>query len=112
MKIKCIDIDTPRSDGRPGKAKGITVGQEYVVAEVLDTQYSIINNDMKIARYSKIRFEVVDNSEVPSLRANFNTLTTPLRRRIKELEKMVKKQNTLTRINELEKEIAELKSSL
>ncbi len=90
MKVKCIDIDAPRSDGFDGKPSALTVGNEYAVAEVLDTQYSIINDAMKIGRYSKARFEIVDNEPVPPLRDNFNTLTTPLRSRIKELEKQLK----------------------
>lgn len=86
MKVKCIEVSSPRSDGRNGPPTGLTVGFIYEVAEVLGTQYSIINDDMKIARYSQHRFEVVEYSNVPSLRNNFNKLTWPMRQRIRELE--------------------------
>lgn len=89
MKVKCIDTEAPRSDGHDGKPSALTVGIIYVVAEVLDTKFPIINDAMKIGRYSQARFEVVDSTEVPPLRDNFNTLTTPLRSRIKELEKQL-----------------------
>jgi len=88
MKVKCIDLDTARSDGKLGRPSALTLGSEYVVAEILDTQFSIINDDMKIGRYSKIRFDVVDEKQVPSLRDNFNMLTLPMRNRIKDLEQL------------------------
>lgn len=87
MKVKCVDVLSPRSDGKFGRPSSLTVGKVYEVAEILDSQFSIINDSMKIGRYTKERFEVICNKSVPDLRANFNTLTTPLRTRIKELEK-------------------------
>lgn len=91
MKVKCIEKSTPRSDGRQGKPTGITVGKVYVVAEIVTglrdvDQYSIINDDFKMARYNQCRFEVVDDSPVLPLREAFNSLTTGMRSRIKQLE--------------------------
>ncbi|QYW06676.1 hypothetical protein uav_145 [Pseudomonas phage UAVern] len=91
MKVKCIEKSSPRSDGVPGGAKGITVGKVYTVAEIVTgrrdvDQYSIINDEFKMARYNQCRFEVVDDSPVPSLRDAFNSLTTEMRSRIKQLE--------------------------
>lgn len=91
MKVKCIDKASARSDGVPGGATDITVGKVYTVAEIVTgrrdvDQYSIINDKFKMARYNQCRFEVVDNSEVPSLRDAFNSLTTGMRSRIKQLE--------------------------
>lgn len=91
MKVKCIDKSSPRSDGKQGGATGITVGKTYTVAEVVIgrrdvDQYSIINDEFKMARYNQCRFEVVDDSPVPSLRDAFNSLTTGMRSRIKQLE--------------------------
>lgn len=91
MKVKCIEKHTPRSDGRQGNPTGITVGKTYKVAEIVTglrdvDQYSIINDDFKIARYNQCRFEIVDDSPVVPLREAFNWLTTELRSRIKELE--------------------------
>lgn len=91
MKVRVIDIETPREDephvGKP--TSGITLGKVYLVAEVLDDKYSIFNDEYKIARYRKIRFEVVNGKPVEPLRKNFNSLTTPARNRIKELESYV-----------------------
>jgi len=89
MKVKCIDTISPRSDGVEGPPGNLTEGRLYEVAEVLDTQFSIINNEMKMGRYSKYRFEVVDHNHVLPLRNNFNRLTTPLRSKIKELERKI-----------------------
>jgi hypothetical protein len=75
----------------PGQPTSITLGCTYEVAEILEDQYSIINDSMKMARYSKYRFEVVDAKAVPLLRANFNMLTLPMRQRIRELEAEVEK---------------------
>jgi hypothetical protein len=90
MKVKCVDKSTPRSDGQPGMPTGLTIGKVYKVGEVLNggktDQYSIINDDFRIARYSQCRFEVVDDTPVRDLRTEFNWLTTELRTRIKELE--------------------------
>lgn len=94
MKVLCVDKLAPRSDNVQGSPSGITVGNVYVVAEILDghrgPQYSIINDDMKIARYSQSRFEViVGGGIVNDIRGQFNSLTTPMRSRIKELEKQI-----------------------
>lgn len=88
MKIRCLDKASARSDGVPGGATALTIGKIYKVAEVLPTtgQYSIINDDFKIARYSQYRFEVVDDTPVRSLREEFNSLTTEMRAYIKQLE--------------------------
>lgn len=91
MKVRCIDVVSPRSDQIKGRPTGITAGCAYEVAEVLDEtqQYSIINDDMKMSRYSQYRFLVIDPTPIKPLRENFNMLTLPLRTRIKELEKEV-----------------------
>lgn len=91
MKVKCIEKSTARSDGRQGSPTGITVGKVYKVAEIVTglrdvDQYSIINDEFKMARYNQCRFEVVCDKPVVSLREAFNTLTTEMRSRIKELE--------------------------
>lgn len=91
MKVKCIEKSTPRSDGRQCPPTGITVGKVYTVAEIVTglrdvDQYSIINDDFKMARYNQCRFEVVDDSPVKPLREAFNSLTTEMRARIKQLE--------------------------
>ena len=91
MKVKCIEKSTPRSDGRQGNPTGITVGKVYTVAEVVTgrrdvDQYSIINDDFKMARYNQCRFQVVDDSPVLPLREAFNSLTTEMRSYIKHLE--------------------------
>lgn len=91
MKIMCVDVNMPRSDGKSGKPTGITIGKVYVVAEILTTtgQYSIINDDLKMARYNMNRFTIHETGELKSIRDSFNTLTTPMRSRIKELEKQI-----------------------
>lgn len=90
MKVRCIEKSTPRSDGLQGAPTGLTIGKTYKVAEVLSggqtNQYSIINDEFRIARYSQCRFEVVCNEPVKGLREAFNWLTIELRSRIKELE--------------------------
>lgn len=91
MKVKCIETHTPRSDGKSGNPTAITIGKVYTVAEIVVglrdvDQYSIINDDFKMARYNQCRFEVVDDCPVPTLRDAFNSLTTGMRSRIKELE--------------------------
>lgn len=89
MKVRYIDDLTPRSDGKKGRPTGITLGKVYEVAEITGDKYSIMNDEMKLNRYSCIRFSVVDHSPVKPLRENFNSLTTNMRTRIKELEKML-----------------------
>lgn len=91
MKVKCIDKSSPRSDGVPGGATGITIGKTYLVAEIVTgrrdvDQYSIINDEYRMARYNQCRFEVVDDSPVRPLREAFNSLTTEMRSHIKRLE--------------------------
>lgn len=88
MKVMYLDDEIPRSDGKHGAPKGVTVGAVYVVAEDLpdSDHYSIINDDLKMARYLKDRFEVVDSTPPRSLREEFNTLTTPMRTKIKQLK--------------------------
>ena len=95
MKIICVDVVSGRSDYIPGGPTGLTAGKIYEVAEILGTQFSIVNDDMKIARYSKYRFDIVDTSQVKSLRDNFNTLTTGMRSRIKELEREIEKMKSI-----------------
>ncbi len=94
MKIKCLDVVSGRSDFIPGGPTGLTKGKIYDVAEILETQFSIINDKMKIARYSRYRFEIVDETPVKPLRDNFNSLTLGMRNRIKELEDLVHKNHT------------------
>lgn len=96
MKVKCIDTHTPRSDGRKGQPQGIKVGGVYDVAEILpqSSQYSIMNDDSKMSRYNQFRFEVVDDSPVMPLRQAFNSLTTSMRVRIRELEIKAKEMST------------------
>lgn len=98
MKVKCIDNSSPRADLRPGPPTGLSVGVVYEVAEILDEtgQYSIINDDMKMGRYMQSRFIVVDDSAVRLLRDAFNTLTTPMRERIKQLEKELAEAKSTT----------------
>lgn len=91
MRVRCIEKSTPRSDGVQGGPTGLTIGKIYKVAEIVvgrsdRNQYSIINDEFKIARYSQCRFEVVDHSPVLPLRDAFNTLTTEMRSYIKYLE--------------------------
>lgn len=80
MLVKYFDDQKKRSDGKDGKPTGLTVGNTYTVVEDLGYQFTLMNNDMKLARYSKCRFEVVDDSPIPNLRDAFNTLTTEMRR--------------------------------
>ena len=88
MKIQCIDTHSPRTDGRKGPPSGLTLGKTYTVAEVLNNteQYSIVNDEFRMSRYSQSRFEVVCNEPVVPLREAFNKLTTEMRTRIKQLE--------------------------
>lgn len=91
MKVRCIEKSSARSDGVPGGATGITVGKIYKVAEIVTghrdvDQYSIINDEWKIARYNQCRFEVVCDEPVKGLREAFNWLTTEVRSHIKWLE--------------------------
>lgn len=102
MKIQMNDTVTPRCDGVHAPL-GITLGKVYEVAEILHDKYSIINDNMKIARYLKIRFRVVDDTPVLALRDNFNTLTSQMRSKIKELEKELETiKITRTNINRVE----------
>lgn len=87
MKVKVIDIETPRSDGVPGGAQNITLGKVYRVAEIEFEKYSIINDQGKLARYNKYRFEVVDSKPPLSLRFAYNQLTAPLREEIRRLKR-------------------------
>lgn len=49
---------------------------------------------MKIARYSQSRFDVIEGGGIVNdIRGQFNRLTTPLRSRIKELEKLLGEKN-------------------
>ncbi len=90
MKVRLIDDVSPRSDGRT-EPLGITVGKEYLVAEALhgSSQYSIINDNNKIARYSQNRFEVTDNQPIEPLRQAFNYLTMDMRNQLKALQRPV-----------------------
>lgn len=90
MKVLYIDDKTPRSDNQLGRPTGITLGKVYEVAEITGDKYSLMNDNMKLCRYSCIRFVVVDDAPVKPLRENFNSLTTCMRTRIKKLEKMVR----------------------
>mgnify|MGYP005872685331 CR=1 FL=1 len=85
MKVKLVDDTTPRSDNRKGKPTDVTLDKVYEVVEILESQYSIINDRNKIARYSHHRFEVVEVSELKPLRNAFNELTFDMRMELKEL---------------------------
>lgn len=109
MKVKYKLVSIPRSDGQKGPPGGVTDGKEYVVAEnfLHSDKFSVINDDNKIARYSKFRFEITDETPVRSLCEEYNTLTSPLRKRIKELEALVASQaatinNLSTKVEPLE----------
>lgn len=90
MKVMCTDVTSPRSDFPHKKPHGITAGKVYEVAMIEGDKYTIINDEFKMARYNQYRFDVVDNSDIPSLRKNFNPLTTQMRTEIKQLKKHVK----------------------
>lgn len=92
MKVRYIDDMTARTDGRRGKPTEVTLDTEYVVAEVLEDKYSIINDAGKICRYSKSRFVITDNQPVVSLREAFNTLTSPMRAELKRLKKTLEEK--------------------
>lgn len=91
MKVKYVPIALKRRDGQKGNPTAVTAGKVYDVVEHLhdEGQYTILNDQFKLARYDVRRFEVVDCSSILPLRFVFNTLTTPLRSRIKELEKQL-----------------------
>lgn len=84
MKVEIIDTVSKRSDGKPGGATRVTLGKIYNVVEIGDTQYSIINDDYKLARYSKYRFRVVDDTPIKDIRSSFNMLTWDVRMLLKE----------------------------
>lgn len=92
MKVRCVQTTKPRSDGRVGPPTGITEGKTYPITEFLPEtkQYSIINDDYKLARYSMDRFEVVDSGHVAPLRSTYNELTSPLRTELKALKAKLK----------------------
>ena len=89
MKLKCIDTLSGRSDAPNKRPNDITVGVEYDVAEVLETQYAIINDIGKFARYSKYRFEVIDLEPPKPLNKNFNMLTRDIRMELKACKKSI-----------------------
>lgn len=93
MQVRYIDDTIPRSDAKNGKPTEVTVGKVYIVAEELATKYSIINDEYKIARYSKERFEIVDDSPVLPLRDAFNTLTKEMRMKLKKSDKFLVSNN-------------------
>lgn len=98
MRVIYFDSHTPRSDGRAGKPTGITPTKQYEVVEIEHDKYTLLNDDNKLARYSKTRFIVVNPTAPKSLRFAFNQLTSPMRMRIKKLEqdnKELKQENNV-----------------
>lgn len=88
MRVKAIDTHSPRSDGRP-KVESITLGKEYEVAAIEGDRYVLLSDKHKLTRHSQYRFEVVDDSPVPSVREAYNMLTHPIRMKAKDLEQKV-----------------------
>jgi len=89
MQVKFVDDVTPRSDGRAGKPTGVTVGKVYPVAAIEGYKFLILNDDFKLTRHDKSRFEVVQYDWPKPLRVSFNDLTKVMRDRIKFLERMI-----------------------
>jgi len=92
MRVQFIDDVSKRSDGRSGKPTQITLFKEYEVVEVLKEQYAVINDENKLARYTKSRFVVSDNKGVEDISKAFNSLTHPMRMELKRLRKLVEEQ--------------------
>lgn len=88
MRVKAVDTSSPRSDGRP-KVTSITLGKEYEVVAIEGSRYVLLSDAHKLTRHSQYRFEVVDNSPIPSLRDAYNKLTHPVRMEAKELRAKV-----------------------
>lgn len=88
MKVKYIDDSTPRSDGRSGKPTQVTLHNEYTVAEILETQYAIINDFGKLCRYSKSRFVITDYTAVVEISTAYNALTHSMRMELNALRKL------------------------
>jgi len=86
MQVKYCNSQKPRSDGKKGEPTEVTLNSIYTVVEDLDGKYSIINDHYKISRYSKERFEIIDDSPIKPLRESFNELTKELRMQLKELK--------------------------
>lgn len=92
MKVKyALLAELKRRDGMKGNPTGVTDGKVYDVVDFnpQEGMFTILNDEWKLARYDMRRFIIVDDSPIPSIRSAFNTLTTPLRTRIKELEKQL-----------------------
>lgn len=87
MKVLYVNDTLARSDNRPGKPGDVTINKEYLVAEINEEHYSIVNDIGKLGRYSKARFTITDNSPVLDLRKAFNELTGPIRAELRELRK-------------------------
>jgi len=102
MKVKAIDITSPRSDGLP-RVTSITLGKEYEVAAIEGDRYVLVSDQNKLTRHSQYRFEVVDNSPVLPVREAYNKLTHPVRMKANAMER---------RVEELEVEVALLKKQL
>lgn len=94
MKIRYLDDSIPCSDGRNGKPTGVTIGAEYEVVKDGHTHYTIINDDLKMARYNKDRFSISDNSPIMSLNQNINMHTHSMRMEIKELKRQLAEKET------------------
>ena len=99
MIVQLIDTSTPRTDGKSGTPTQVTLNEEYVVIDETDTHYAIMNDKLKIGKYSKQRFVITDNTPIPDTKKEFNRLTTPLRLKIVELEREV---------NQLKKELGRI----
>jgi len=102
MRVKAIDITSQRSDGR-SKVTSITLGKEYEVAAIEGDRYVLLSDQHKLTRHSQYRFEVVDNSPVPTVREAYNKLSHPIRMKAKALQ---------SQVDDLEVEVAMLKKEL
>lgn len=97
MRVKAIDVTSPRSDGR-SKVTSITLGKEYVVAAIEGDRYVLVSDKNKLTRHSQYRFEVVDDSPVLPVREAYNMLTHPVRMKANELERRVEELEIENRI--------------
>jgi len=91
MKVKYIDNNTPRSDGKSGEPTDITLGETYTVVSIIEEsgQIQIINDAFKLCRYSQFRFVTVDDSPIEEL--TFNQMSSKMRSRLKRVEKLLGK---------------------
>lgn len=89
MKIEYVDDSIPCSDGRNSKPTGVTIGNEYEAVFESQTHYTIFNDDMKLARYKKERFAIIDSEWYESFNQIINKHTHEMRMEIKELKRQL-----------------------